>query len=157
MPTKTVEQINADLQWVDAERNDGTWKPERDGDFLQGEYVGFEETNSGKKIYTIVDGTGEKIKIWGGKIIDSYFNHKTGVNIGELVRITYLGRVMIEGKFNDKGEPAYYNDYKVQHTLGKRPQSKLPKSEPKAVESKQAKVEILNDEEEDIDPKNIPF
>jgi hypothetical protein len=149
--TKTINQTGV-LKWVDAERNDGTWKPEKENDFLQGEYVGFEETAKGKKIYSIMDGNGEEVKIWGGKIIDSYFNHKTGVNIGELVRITFLGRVPIEGKFNDRGEPAYYNDFKVQHTLGKRAASQLPNS----IEQDAKKFDEANGNEE-IDPKNIPF
>jgi hypothetical protein len=149
--TKTINQTGV-LKWVDAERNDGTWKPEKENDFLQGEYVGFEETAKGKKIYSIMDGNGEEVKIWGGKIIDSYFNHKTGVNIGELVRITFLGRVPIEGKFNDRGEPAYYNDFKVQHTAGKRAASQLPNS----IEQDAKKFDEANGNEE-IDPKNIPF
>ena len=119
---------------------------------MQGEYVGFEETAKGKKIYSIMDGNGEEVKVWGGKIIDSYFNHKTGVNIGELVRITFLGRVPIEGKFNDRGEPAYYNDFKVQHTAGKRAASQLPNS----IEQDAKKFDEANGNEE-IDPKNIPF
>ena len=149
--TKTINQTGV-LKWVDAERNDGTWKPEKENDFLQGEYVGFEETAKGKKIYSIMDGNGEEVKIWGGKIIDSYFNHKTGVNIGELVRITFLGRVPIEGKFNDRGEPAYYNNFKVQHTAGKRAASQLPNS----IEQDAKKFDEANGNEE-IDPKNIPF
>ena len=148
--TKTINQTGV-LKWVDAERN-GTWKPEKTNDFLQGEYVGFEETSTGKKIYSVINGDGEEVKVWGGKIIDSYFNHKTGVNIGELVRITFLGRVPIEGKFNQYGEPAYYNDFKVQHTLGKRAASQLPNS----IEQDAKKFDEANGNEE-IDPKNIPF
>lgn len=154
--TKTINQTGV-LQWVDAEKNDGTWKPEKTNDFLQGEYVGFEETAKGKKIYTIMDGNGEEVKVWGGKIIDSYFNHKTGVNIGELVRITFLGRVPIEGKFNDRGEPAYYNDFRVQHTLGHRAASKLPAEQAKAqIEQDAKKFDEANGNEE-IDVKDIPW
>lgn len=155
--TQTINQ-NGVLQWVDAEKDDGTWKPEKTNDFLQGEYVGFEETSTGKKIYSVINGDGEEVKVWGGKIIDSYFNHKTGVNIGELVRITFLGRVPIEGKFNQYGKPAYYNDFKVQHTLGKHAASKLPADEARSqIENDAKKFDEANGNNEEIDVKNIPF
>jgi hypothetical protein len=154
-----TEIINAELQeadqevWVDAQRNDGTWKPEKPGDFLTGYYENFEQTQTGKNLYSILQQDNEIIKIWGGKIIDSFFNHKTGVQIGEKVKITFVGKVMIEGKFNAQGEPAYYNDFKVQHTLGKRAASQLPKEE--SVD--QEKIEEMFPEDKPIDVKKIPF
>lgn len=147
--------IDEELQWVDAQRNDGTWKPENPGDILRGVYDKFEETPTGKKLYVIINDEMEMVKVWGGKIIDSYFNHKTGVQIGEQVEIKFVGKVMIEGKFNAQGEPAYYNDFLVRHTLGKRKSSRFSEEDQKDLEAIR-QVE-QQEKSEEIDPKNIPF
>jgi hypothetical protein len=164
MANKTTEEINAELQeevWEDVPQNDGTWKPQEAGETLIGSYDNYEETRTGKKLYTIVNDEMEPVKVWGGKIVDSFFNHKTGVQIGERVRITFLGKKPINNadgtqRINaETGEPMYYNDYKVQHTKGKRPASQLSEQDK---EDLAAIKEVEAAESEDkIDPKKIPF
>jgi len=168
---KTIEQANAELQdvdsqtgevWEDVPRNDGTWKPAEDGEVLLGMYEGFEETRTGKKLYMIANDDMEPVKVWGGTIMDSYFNGKTGVQIGERVKITFLGKKpLMNGniqKINaETGEKMFFNDYKVQHTKGKHAASKLDDPDAGLAETmKQIEAEEKA-EKEPIDPKNIPF
>jgi hypothetical protein len=165
-----TDTINAELQtenWVPAQQNDGTWKPEKEGDVLTGYYESFETTRNGKNLYCILQNDNEIIKVWGGKIIDSFFNHKTGVQIGEKVKITFLGKKPIMNgtiqRINaETGEPMFYNDYEVLHTLGKRKTSKLsPEDQAKTnAEDKKLGEELKAGktfEEDEVDVKMIPF
>jgi len=134
MTTATKQAVNEEV-WQDAERNDGTWKPQSAGEVLIGTYDKYDETKNGKRLYTIMKDDGELVKVWGGTLLDSYFNHKTGVQIGERVRIEFLGKKpMMNGTVQrisaETGEKMFFNDYKVQHTAGKRPESKLEVTTP---------------------------
>jgi hypothetical protein len=105
----------------------------------------------------------EPVKVWGGTIIDSFFNHKTGVQFGERVRIKFLGKKPL---MNQNGtqrinaetkEPMFFNDYAVQHTLGHRATSKLPAEQAKAqIEQDAKKFDEMTGNGE-VDPKNIPW
>ena len=78
------------------------WKPEKEGDSIEGEYVRRKE-NIGKNkanLYLIsVDGVINSI--WGSTVLDDKMDH---VSPGDKIRITY------EGEDEDKG----YHKYKVE-------------------------------------------
>lgn len=145
MATKTIEE----KKWIKVEANDGTWKPEKTGDALEGIYDKYEETKTGKIIYTVVKDDGEIVKVWGSSLLNKHFNQKTGVQIGEEVKIVFLGKKpMMNGTVQrinaESGEPMFYNDFEIFHTKAKHIENKLPAAD-------------LFPEEKDIDPKNIPF
>lgn len=71
------------------ENNPGFWIPENEGDSITGVLIKIEEdvgTNK-SKLYTIEQDE-QPTNIWGSTILDQ---RMTGIKVGNLIRITYLG------------------------------------------------------------------
>lgn len=84
-------------QWQEVQP--GIWKPEADGDSIQGVLiakrtkVGANESNA----YDIECGPDKLFMVWGSTVLDDRMNF---VNVGDKVRITYKGT-----ETNKKGQP----------------------------------------------------
>lgn len=92
--------------WVEAGVNDKVWKPEAEGDKIQGVYhalkteVGMNKSN----VYLIKTGDeDEPTSVWGSTVLDARFEE---IPIGSEVMIEYLGDVKGKG-------PKPYKNYKV--------------------------------------------
>lgn len=80
------------------------WKPEKDGDSIEGRYFQKKE-NVGKNkanLY-IIEVKSELKAIWGCKVLDDKMIY---VNIGDILRITYKGL--------EKGKKQDYHKYDVE-------------------------------------------
>lgn len=86
--------------------NNETWKPENEGDTIQGLYTAKKENVGINKsnIYMIeVAGDEEATSVWGSTVLDTKFQE---ISIGSEVKIEYLGKVKSKA-------PQPYKDFKV--------------------------------------------
>jgi len=75
--------------WKTVEPN--VWKPEKDGDFIEGKLVSKKEkvgVNESNAYY--VESKDETAMVWGSTVLD---DRMTIVNVGDMVRITFKGTV----------------------------------------------------------------
>ena len=66
------------------------WKPENDGDALEGVFIGAEHQVGENKseLYTL-ETDGNPIKVWGSTVLDQKM---VAIKPGDKVKITYLGK-----------------------------------------------------------------
>ena len=65
------------------------WKPEKEGDYIEGVYIKKKEkTGPNKSNLYVLEVAGEKKAVWGSKVLDDKMDD---VEIGDLIRITYKG------------------------------------------------------------------
>ncbi len=80
------------------------WKPEKQGEVLEGVYVQYKKDCGPKKSNLYVFEIEGKLKsVWGSKVLDDRMSHPH-IKIGDTLRITY------EGKDANKG----YHKFKVE-------------------------------------------
>lgn len=67
------------------------WKPENDGDSVEGTYIGAEhEVGENKsELYTVEATDGNPVKVWGSTILDQKM---VAIKSGDKIKITYLGK-----------------------------------------------------------------
>lgn len=130
----------ANNEWKEIEPvnqiKDEPWKPENEGDTLQGIYKDKVENlgeNDSTK-YVIETESGEVRGVWGSSVIVSQFEQ---IQIGMEVKLTFLGK--------EKGKKGYwYKNFKIE----------TREVEPKAVP---ANGKTEEEEEKPIDLDSIPF
>ncbi len=97
----------ADKDWQEAgSGTNETWKPENEGDTIQGLYQSKKENvgvNNSNIYLILVDGQEEAVSIWGSTVLDTKFQE---ISIGSEVKIEYLGKVKSKA-------PQPYKDFKV--------------------------------------------
>jgi hypothetical protein len=96
-------------EWIEAGAMEGeVWTPEKEGDIIQGQYVGV-ETGVGvnkSNLYSLKEeNKDEPTKVWGSKVLDAKFAE---IEVGNMVQIEYLGR-----EKGDKPQP--YKNYRVMY------------------------------------------
>ena len=65
------------------------WKPEKEGDKIEGTYIRKKEkVGKNKATLYVLDVNGEKKTVWGSTVLDDKMDD---VLIGDLIRITYEG------------------------------------------------------------------
>ena len=66
------------------------WKPEKEGDCIEGVYIGAEHAVGENKseLYTI-ESDGKPIKVWGSTVLDQKM---VAVKPSDKIKITYLGK-----------------------------------------------------------------
>ena len=95
-----MEEQQQNLEWNEIQPN--IWKPEQEGDAIQGILIGKESDKGsyGSQAY-IMEIKGEKqptqALIWGCAVLDERMKY---VNVGEMIKIEFNG-----SKINKKGQP----------------------------------------------------
>lgn len=92
--------------WQEAGSNTESWKPENEGDSIQGLLVAVKDNVgiNNSKVYMIEqEGAEEATSVWGSTVLDTKFQE---ITIGSEVRIEYLGEQKGKG-------PKPYKNYKV--------------------------------------------
>ena len=71
------------------ENEPGFWKPENEGDSIEGVLLKIEDNVGANKsmLYTI-EKDGKPTSVWGSTVLDQ---RMVGIKVGELIRITYKG------------------------------------------------------------------
>lgn len=71
------------------ENNPGFWIPEREGDVIEGVLIKKEENvGSNKSMLYTLEKDKKPTNVWGSTILDQ---RMVGINLGDLIRITYKG------------------------------------------------------------------
>lgn len=92
--------------WQEAGNAGDSWKPENEGDTIQGVYIAKKEDVGINKsnVYLIqVEGVEEPTSVWGSTVLDTKFQE---IPISCEVKIEYLGKVKSKA-------PQPYKDFKV--------------------------------------------
>jgi hypothetical protein len=92
--------------WQEAGNNTESWKPENEGDTIQGLLTQVKENVgiNNSKVYMIEqEGAEEATSVWGSTVLDTKFQE---IPVGSEVKIEYLGQVKGKG-------PKPYKDFKV--------------------------------------------
>jgi hypothetical protein len=92
------------MAWTEVERGK-LWKPQRQGEALEGIYNGSHEAKFGKA-YDIQDSNGELWTVFGSAVLDS---RMANISLGSRVKIIYEGK-----KPSKKAGRQDFNDFKVQ-------------------------------------------
>jgi len=92
--------------WTEAGNTGDAWKPEQEGDTIQGKYIAH-KTDVGmnnSNVYVVqIKGESEPKSIWGSAVLDNKFQE---IPLNSEVRIEFLGKIKGKG-------PVPYKDFKV--------------------------------------------
>ena len=80
----------------------GVWKPEEEGDSIEGVLIGIEPKDEEKSAKYHIENQNGRFFIWGSAILDDRMRY---VKVGEEVRITYHGK----GKTHKKQDLNYFS------------------------------------------------
>lgn len=77
----------SEIEWKSVEP--GVWKPQEEGDSVQGVYIAMEPKEGETSARYYLDNKGKKIMVWGSAVLDDRMKL---VKPGDLVKVTFNGK-----------------------------------------------------------------
>jgi hypothetical protein len=125
---------NNDWQQVGGTTNADSWKPEKEGDSIEGQYIDKRENvgPNGSNLYTLEQEDGTMRAVWGSTVID---DRMSTIKLGDMVKLVYVGKV--PSKTPGRSPAKVFDVFRK------------PAPEGKGLASEEKK--------EDVNPDDIPF